>query len=118
VSGSKAMPCGPETTGMVSITNPVVHQSPSSDVSRGTGFIVNGAHLSEPLKEYDEPLPVVALTVNWSAAGHATAEESKLHSTRLLTVSVLDGVNGRVTVGSREALELSRLLALVTMTVC
>lgn len=50
------------------------------------GFIVKDALLSEPLKEYDEPLLVDAIILNLSAVGQST--EVKLHLTCLFTIKV------------------------------
>ena len=52
------------------------------------GFIVRGVPLSEPLKVYDEPLPVVAVMLKSPAGGHGTAIV-KSHTTSLVTVRVL-----------------------------
>ena len=65
---------GDEPTGMVVITNPSCWTGLRYLVSPGKGgFIVKAVPLSEPGKVYEEPLPVVALMLNWFAVGHGTA---------------------------------------------
>ena len=90
LSSLKATPRGNAPTGMVATTSPCVGLvSVTLYVTGNGGFTARGVPPSEPLKVYEDPLPVVAVMVNWSAVGQATAEESKLHSTCLLTVRVL-----------------------------
>jgi hypothetical protein len=90
LSGLKAMPTGNEPTGMVATTKP--WGAPVSvtryEIGNG-GFIANVIPASEPLKEIEDPLPVVAVMLNSFAAGQSTKVEVKLQTTCLVTVSVL-----------------------------
>ena len=106
--GLKAMPAGFEPTDMVSMTNPCgALVSVTWYVMGNGGFIISVVPLSEPSNEIEDPLPVVAVMLNKSAAGQSATVEVKLQTTSLLTVKVLVvGVGGR------------RIVAVVTAGCC
>jgi hypothetical protein len=95
VVGFTATPSGLVSTGMVATLKPCFGLLSVTLYIKGNGeFTVRGVSLSELLKVYEEPLPVVAVMLNSPVVGHVTIGEVKLHSTCLLTVRVLGGAAG------------------------
>jgi hypothetical protein len=89
--GLKAMPFGPEPTGMMATSSSrevLVYYIVGSMKRK---FILRGPLFSASSKENEDSLFVVAAVLYMSAVRQSTVKETKLHSTRLFVLKTLDG---------------------------